>query len=165
MQKRFLIFGGFSGAIAVALAQQRADLQVSAVDISAAALVVARSNAVLHGCHIAFYQSDWYAAVPAGTWQMIVANPPYIVQHDPHLTAGDLRFEPIDALTDHGDGLSAYRTIIAGAAARLHGWLLMEHGYHQAEQVRALLSAAGFTEVQSWRDLAGIERVSGARRE
>ena len=91
---------------------------------------------------------------------------PMPVVRNPRATSGDLRFEPIGALTDHGDGLSALRTIVAGAPARLKsgGWLLMEHGYDQAAAVRELLTAQGFCEVRSWHDLAGIERVSGARR-
>ena len=98
-------------------------------------------------------------------FDLIVSNPPYIASGDRHLSEGDLRFEPAGALTDHADGLSALRTIIAGAARHLvpHGWLLMEHGYDQAAAVRELLSAQGYTQVQSWRDLAGIERVTGAQ--
>ncbi len=116
-----------------------------------------------------FLQSDWYAALPADArFDLIVANPPYIVAGDPHLQQGDLRFEPLDALTDHEDGLSCLRRIIAGAPAHLQpaGWLLMEHGYDQAEAVRALLAqqhAGQFGHIQSWRDLAGIERVTGAQ--
>lgn len=156
-----LDLGTGSGAIAVAVAHQRPDLQVSAADISAAALEVARTNAALHVCRIAFFHSDWYAGIPQAQWQTIVSNPPYIVLDDAHLSQGDLRFEPIDALTDHADGLSAYRQIIQGAVSRLNGWLLMEHGYDQAAAVRELLRQHGFSEIQSWRDLAGIERVSG----
>jgi release factor glutamine methyltransferase len=98
-------------------------------------------------------------------FEVIASNPPYIADGDAHLVQGDLRFEPVGALTDHADGLSALRIIVAGAGAHLvaGGWLLLEHGYDQAPQVRALLAAAGYSEVQSWRDLAGIERVSGGR--
>jgi release factor glutamine methyltransferase len=111
-------------------------------------------------------ESDWYAAVHQERFDLIVSNPPYIASGDRHLSEGDLRFEPSGALTDHADGLSALRIIIAGAPERLtpQAWLLMEHGYDQAEAVRALLSAQGYTDVQSWRDLAGIERVTGGRR-
>jgi len=164
-----LDLGTGSGAVAVALAHGRPDAQVTAVDVSAAALALARRNAALNHVRVQFLQGDWYLALGAqdvGQFDLIVANPPYIVAGDPHLKQGDLRFEPIGALTDHGDGLSALRTIVAGAPARLKsgGWLLMEHGYDQAAAVRELLTAQGFCEVQSWRDLAGIERVSGARR-
>ena len=94
---------------------------------------------------------------------MIVSNPPYIVAGDRHLTEGDLRFEPLDALTDHADGLAALRAIVGGAGGFLepNGWLLMEHGYDQAASVRELLRRPGWDRVGSWRDLAGIERVTG----
>jgi release factor glutamine methyltransferase len=156
-----LDMGTGSGAIAVAIAHARPDAQVSALDASAAALELARGNAVRNGVQVAFLQSDWYAALSPRRFDMIVSNPPYIVAGDSHLSEGDLRFEPVDALTDHADGLSALRTIAAGAPAFLApgGWLLLEHGYDQAQSVRALLQ--GWNQVQSWRDLAGIERASG----
>ncbi|WP_334186678.1 peptide chain release factor N(5)-glutamine methyltransferase [Noviherbaspirillum sp.] len=162
---RVLDLGTGSGAIPVALAHARPDLDVTAVDISKAALAVAERNARRHHANIAFAHSDWYSALPGRTFDMIVANPPYIVKGDRHLSEGDLRFEPVDALTDHADGLSALRNIINGATRHLSsdGWLLMEHGYDQAEAVRSLLSAQGFSAVRSWTDLAGIERISGGR--
>lgn len=158
--------GTGSGAIAVAIARNRRDLQVTATDISAAALEVARQNAALHRVGPTFLQGDWYAALGSARFDLIVSNPPYIVHGDPHLAQGDLPFEPIDALTDHADGLHALRALVAGAAPHLRagGVLLLEHGYDQAEAVRALLSAHGFAAVQSWTDLAGIERVSGGSR-
>ncbi|MBK4733762.1 peptide chain release factor N(5)-glutamine methyltransferase [Noviherbaspirillum pedocola] len=160
-----LDLGTGSGAIAVAIAHARPDAHLTALDASAAALEVARGNAERHGVRVEFLQSDWYAALPAMRFDLVVSNPPYIVAGDTHLAQGDLRFEPVDALTDHADGLSALRTIVSGASAHLAdgGWLLMEHGYDQAEAVRSLLAARGFAEVQSWRDLAGIERASGGR--
>ena len=139
---------------------------VTALDASAAALEVARHNALANGAKVDFLLSDWYQSLQgAAPFDVIAANPPYIVAGDVHLAQGDLRFEPIDALTDHGDGLSDLRLIIGGARAHLApgGWLLMEHGYDQAAAVRALLAGSGFDHVQSWRDLAGIERVTGAR--
>lgn len=161
---RVLDMGTGSGVLAVALAHTRPDCVVSALDNSGDALAVARANAQQHQVAVSFMQSDWYSALPVDAcFDLIISNPPYIHAQDRHLTQGDLRFEPLGALTDHADGLSALRQIVAGAPRHLAagGWLLMEHGYDQAAAVRALLAAHGFAEVQSWRDLAGIERVSG----
>lgn len=165
-QGSLLDIGTGSGAIAVTIAAQRRDAHVSATDISEAALNVTRRNASRHATHVRLLRSDWFAALGDQTFSMIVSNPPYIAADDPHLTSGDLRFEPANALTDHADGLSALRQIASNAGRFLvnDGWLLLEHGYDQAAAVRALLDAARFTDVQSWRDLAGIERVSGGRR-
>ena len=163
---RLLDMGTGSGAIAVAVAHTRPDAAVTALDVSTDALDIAQANAVANGARVRFLRSDWYAALGEEGFDLIASNPPYIASSDRHLGEGDLRFEPTGALTDHADGLSALRIIIAGAPVHLEpgGWLLLEHGYDQAEAVRALLAARGFTEVQSWRDLAGIERVSGGRR-
>ena len=163
---RVLDMGTGSGAIAVALAHTRTDAVVSALDVSAEALAVARSNAASNGATVRFIQSDWFAALAGESFDLIVSNPPYIRADDDHLAQGDLRFEPRGALTDLADGLSALRTIVDGASSHLEAgsWLLMEHGYDQAADVRALLERARYTEVASWRDLAGIERVSGGRR-
>lgn len=163
---RVLDLGTGSGAIAVALAHGRPDADVTAVDVSAAALEVARRNAARHAAAMQFLLGDWYAPLGDRRFDIIVANPPYIVAGDAHLSQGDLRFEPVGALTDHADGLSALRAITSGAAAHLEagGWLLMEHGYDQAQAVRELLDAHGFGAVQSWRDLAGIERATGGMR-
>ena len=162
---RMLDMGTGSGAIAVACAHSRPDADVTALDLSEAALEVARANAAANGAAVRFLRSDWFAAIAAERFDLIASNPPYIASNDEHLSQGDLRFEPAGALTDHADGLSALRTIVDGAPAHLvpGGWLLLEHGYDQAEAVRALLDARGFLEVQSWRDLPGIERVSGGR--
>ena len=163
---RMLDMGTGSGPIAVAIAHIRTDAAVTALDISHAALDIARQNAARHGVAVNFLHSDWYDALTDQRFDMIVANPPYIVEGDNHLSQGDLRFEPVDALTDHGDGMTALRTIISGAKRHLvpGGCLLMEHGYDQAAEVRDLLNAQGFDDVQSWQDLAGIERVSGGKR-
>lgn len=166
-QGRVLDMGTGSGAIAVSVAHTRKDADVTALDVSAAALDVAQRNAAANGARVNFLQSDWYAALHgAATFDVIASNPPYIASGDRHLSEGDLRFEPVGALTDHADGLSALRIIIGGAPQHLksQGWLLMEHGYDQSAAVRALLTEAGYTEVQSWQDLAGIERVTGGRR-
>jgi release factor glutamine methyltransferase len=162
---RALDMGTGSGAIAVAIAHCLPGAQVTALDVSEAALDIARANAAANGAKVRFLHSDWYAAVGGDVFDLIASNPPYIAAGDIHLSQGDLRFEPVGALTDHADGLSALRTIAAGARAHLapQGWLLMEHGYDQAGQVRQLLSDHGYGEVQSWRDLAGIERASGGR--
>jgi release factor glutamine methyltransferase len=159
-----LDMGTGSGAIAVAIAHSRPDAHVTALDASAAALEIARTNAGRNGVRVDFLQSDWYGALDSRRFDLIVSNPPYIVAGDRHLSQGDLRFEPVDALTDHGDGLSALRAIIAGAPGWLkeNGWLLLEHGYDQAPAVRALLR--DWDAVRSWRDLAGIERASGGTR-
>ena len=163
---KILDLGTGSGAIAISLAVQDAQLTVTAADISPAALEIAQRNArdlCQPDQQVRFFQSDWYQQLPPERFHTIVSNPPYIVKDDEHLSQGDLRFEPIDALTDHADGLSAYRQIIIGAPDFLEigGWLLMEHGYHQAEEVQALLKDANFKEVRSWQDLAGIWRVTG----
>src|SRR5690606_17676337 len=120
-----------------------------ALDASAPALEVAQRNAQRNGVQVTFLRSDWYASLDGidnMPFDLVVSNPPYIVAGDRHLSQGDLRFEPLDALTDHGDGLSALRAIVAGASAHLApgGWLLLEHGYDQASGVRRLLEDAGF---------------------
>ncbi|MDB5958726.1 MAG: prmC [Massilia sp.] len=161
-----LDMGTGSGAIAVAVAHTRPDAAVSALDASTAALRVARANAAANGAAVRFIESDWYAALGSERFDLIVSNPPYIADGDVHLSQGDLRFEPVDALTDHADGLADLRSIIAGAPAHLApgASLLLEHGYDQAAAVRNMLAAHGFQAVQSWRDLSGIERVSGGLR-
>lgn len=160
---RILDMGTGSGAIPVAIAHSRPDAIVTALDVSNNALAVAQRNAARHGATIQLLQSDWYGALANQQFDIIVANPPYIEAGDAHLSQGDLRFEPVDALTDHADGLSSLRTIIAGAPSHLvsGGWLLMEHGYDQASAIRTMLAGQGFDAVQSWVDLAGIERVTG----
>jgi release factor glutamine methyltransferase len=163
---RMLDMGTGSGAIAVALAHSRPDAAVTALDVSAAALALAGRNAAANGARVEFLRSDWFGALDGGRrFELIVSNPPYIAAGDAHLVQGDLRFEPVGALTDHADGLSALRLIADGAPGFLvdGGWLLMEHGYDQAAAVRALLARRGFADVQSWQDLGGIERVSGGR--
>jgi release factor glutamine methyltransferase len=166
-QGRLLDMGTGSGAIAVSIAHSRPDAAVTALDVSDAALSIARANAAHNAARVRFLHSDWFGALAEDdAFDVIASNPPYIAAGDHHLSQGDLRFEPAGALTDHADGLSALRTIVAGSPAHLApgGWLLMEHGYDQAAAVRALLDGAGYTGVQSWRDLAGIERASGGRR-
>jgi release factor glutamine methyltransferase len=161
-----LDLGTGCGAIAITLACERSELEVTATDSSAEALEVARANAASHAARIEFALGDWYTPVAGRRFDLIVSNPPYVAARDPHLSEGDLRFEPRQALTDgSGDGLDSLRAIVAGAAAHLNpgGWLLVEHGYDQAAEVAALLAQAGFAQPQSIPDLAGIPRVAGAR--
>jgi len=167
---RVLDLGTGSGAIALAIAHDRPRAQLLATDVSAAALAVARDNAERLGlANVAFLQSDWYAEVPApwrgGRFDVVASNPPYIVAGDPHLAAGDLRHEPAGALSPGRDGLAAFRQIVAGARECLvpGGTLVVEHGFDQAQAVRALFAAAGFTDVLAKRDLAGIPRVVAGR--
>jgi len=156
--------GTGSGAVAIALAHTRRDAQVIATDISDKALAVAHHNAEHHGVKIQFMRSDWFELLD-GFFDLVVSNPPYIAASDVHLSEGDLRFEPSSALTDHADGMTALSAIIEDAPAHLKpsGWLLLEHGYDQAAAVRHQLTRAGWRDVRSWKDLAGIERVSGGQ--
>ena len=158
-----LDMGTGSGAIALALASQRPLASVSATDESEDALAVARSNA--HRLHlpVRFHAGSWLGAVSGQRFHVIVTNPPYIAEHDPHLAA--LTHEPLTALTAGADGLDDIRTIVADAPQALlpGGWLLIEHGFDQAVAVRSLLQAAGFEQVSSRTDLAAIERCSGGQ--
>ena len=157
-----LDLGTGSGAVALAIQHSRPAIQVSATDFSAAALAVAQTNAERLHLDVQFSQGSWLDQV-TGRYHLIVSNPPYIAERDPHLAA--LTHEPLQALASGKDGLDHIRTIIRQAPACLHtgGWLLLEHGYDQAARVRALLHAAGFSDVQSRCDLAGIARCSGGR--
>ena len=159
---RVLDLGTGSGAIALALQHQRPDAQVSAVDASADALAVAQANAARLGLAVQFARGNWLCGV-AGQFDVIASNPPYIAAADPHLAA--LRHEPLQALASGADGLDDIRSIVAQAPSHLlpGGWLLLEHGWDQAEAVQALLRSAGFAEVQSRKDLAGIARCSGGQ--
>lgn len=161
-----LDLGTGSGAIALSIAHHRPLSLISACDFSVSALAVAAENAHrLHLQNVRLLHSNWYENVGAQRFHLIVSNPPYIAPNDAHLTQGDLRFEPMSALASSHDGLDDIRHIIRHAAQHLHpeAWLLLEHGYDQAEQVRELLSAEGYNAVFSACDLAGIERVSGGK--
>lgn len=157
--------GTGSGAIAITIACERPDAEVWAADISADALSVAKDNADALKTTIHFGQGSWYQAEPkpmVHSVDVIISNPPYIAANDQHLKQGDLCFEPQHALTDNYNGLTALATIIAGAPAFLcdKGWLLLEHGYDQGQAVRVCLLNHGFRQIQTLRDLAGLERVT-----
>jgi release factor glutamine methyltransferase len=154
-----------SGCVAVAITLHRPRARVTATDAAGAALAVARENAARHGASIEFVESDWFAALAGRRFHLIVCNPPYVAERDPHLAEGDLRFEPRAALVGGADGLSCIRLIVAQARAHLEpgGALVFEHGYDQAARCRALLEQAGFREVASRRDVGGIERVACGR--
>lgn len=163
LPRRVLDLGTGSGAVAIAVAHHRPEAEVLAVDRSAAALEIAQENAQRLGAgNLRLAQSDWYAALAEEKFDLIVSNPPYIAAADPHLAQGDLRFEPAAALAAGSDGLDDIRVIVQHAPAHLNssGWLLFEHGYDQAEACRQLLIQAGFSQVSSSNDLAGIARVT-----
>jgi len=163
---RILDLGTGSGAVALALQHARPHATVWAVDASEDALAVARANAARLHLGVQFIASDWFSAVDVartGRFDLIVSNPPYVAEGDPHLAA--LTHEPRQALASGQDGLDDIRQIIAQAPHCLApgGWLLLEHGWNQAAEVQALLRSAGFGQVQSRQDLTGIERCTGAR--
>jgi release factor glutamine methyltransferase len=158
--------GTGSGAIALALAVERPLARIVATDHSPAALIVARRNARrLNIVHVEFREGDWCAPLGDERFDLIAANPPYVVATDPRWRQGELRFEPPAALVSGPDGLDALRVIIAQAPDVLKpgGWLLLEHGYDQGEAVPALLRERGFDAVSDHRDAAGISRTSSGR--
>ena len=161
---RVLDLGTGSGAIALAVKRACPRARVRATDVSPAALEVARSNAAALGLELQFDLGDWWQAVGTEPLDLVLSNPPYIAQGDAHLKA--LVHEPLAALTPGGDGLGAIERIVAGAAQRMvpGAWLLLEHGHDQAAAVRQGLRGAGFTGVETRRDLAGLERCTGASR-
>lgn len=160
-----LDLGCGSGCIGITLALERPDAQVTALDASAAALTIARQNASMLGAKVQLLESHWFSALLTEQTRhhLIVSNPPYIPAADPHLSQGDLRFEPLSALASGADGLADLRHIVVEARAYLQpgGWLLFEHGYDQAAAARELLLAAGYADIEQHRDLAGIVRVTG----
>jgi release factor glutamine methyltransferase len=161
-----LDLGTGSGVLAITIACERPGLEVTATDTSAAALAIARRNAMALSARVEFLEGPWYAPVAGRRFDLIVSNPPYIAAADPHLGQGDLRFEPASALTDGSpDGLDSIRAIAAGARAHLNpgGRLLLEHGYDQDKAVAEILAAAGLAGIVSIPDLAGIPRVAGSK--
>ncbi len=158
-----LDLGTGSGCIAVTLALERPLSRITAVDCSRAALRVAQHNADILDARVEFLTSDWFAALADRRFDLIVSNPPYIAASDPHLARGDVRFEPVAALSAGVDGLDDLRRLTCAAHTHLQpgGTLLLEHGYDQAEAIQALLRTNGFHDPKSWTDLSGIRRVSG----
>ncbi len=154
--------GTGSGAIALSLADERPELQILAMDKFSLALSVAQKNAVQNQLNnVSFWQGQWLSAVRDNALDLVVSNPPYIKENDPHLVQGDVRFEPLTALVSGDDGLDDLRKIVRQAqrCLKLSGWLLVEHGYDQARQVQNLFQQAGYTNISSHPDLAGNDRV------
>ena len=164
-EPRVLELGTGSGCIAITLSLECPAARVTAVDVSSAALAVARDNAGRLGAAVDFVESDWFAALRHTRFDLVVSNPPYIAEDDGHLGQGDLRFEPLGALVSGKDGLDAIRHIIGRAPHHLApgGWLLLEHGHDQSAALRHLLETHGYRDIGQYRDLAGILRVSGGR--
>ncbi|HEY5851785.1 MAG TPA: peptide chain release factor N(5)-glutamine methyltransferase [Lysobacter sp.] len=160
---RIADLGTGTGAIALALAHERPQASVVAVDVSEPALAVARANGGLLGLsRVEFRHGDWLAPLAGERFELIASNPPYIADDDAHLQQGDLRFEPRSALASGRDGLDAIRVIVAGAPEHLAagGWLLFEHGWEQGSAVRELMLARGFAEVGTAQDWEGRDRVT-----
>ena len=166
---KILDLGTGSGAIALAIAHDAPNAQLTATDQSIEALEIAKINTKILNVEsrVQFFQGSWYEAIEASaTFDIILSNPPYITSQDSHLSQGDLRFEPISALTDHGNGLTCLETIISGAQHHLNpnGLLAVEHGFDQSGAVVALMQQAGFQDVQTHLDLGGHYRVASGRK-
>jgi release factor glutamine methyltransferase len=158
-----LDLGTGTGAVALAIASQRPQIKVIAVDASPEALKVATENAQdLNLSNVRLIESNWFSALQGERFDVIVSNPPYIAQDDEHLKQGDLRFEPLSALASGGGGLDDIRKIIQDAPHHLtpNGWLMLEHGYDQADAVASLLLARGFSQIDHAKDIAGTLRVT-----
>jgi release factor glutamine methyltransferase len=160
-----LDLGTGSGCVAIVIAHVRPAARVTAVDVSSAALSVARENAERNGVNVQFVRASWFEGLAGRRFDMILSNPPYVATGDPHLHQGDLRFEPATALVGGSDGLADIRHIVASAPGYLRdqGWLLFEHGHTQACVSRDLLHNAGFHDITHVDDIAGVARVAGGR--
>ena len=164
-----LDLGTGSGAIAIAIAHEAPSAQITATDQSIEALEIAKINAAYLNMtsRVQFFQGNWYEALNgSSSFDIILSNPPYIAAQDTHLSQGDLRFEPISALTDHGSGLTCLKTIINGAKVHLNpnGLLALEHGFDQSEAVVALMRSVGLHDIQTYQDLNGHYRVASGRK-
>ena len=157
-----LDLGTGTGAIALAIASECKNSEVLAVDKSAAALAVARENARRNNLAIEFIESDWFVALAGKKFDLIVSNPPYIPDQDPHLSHSDVRFEPITALASGADGLDDIRLIITQAPQYClpQAWLMIEHGFDQGKAILALFSEAGFINIETVQDLEQRDRVT-----
>lgn len=161
-----LDLGTGTGAIALSLAKENKHWDVLGVDIAQEAVQLAQRNAdELRIGNAQFLQSNWFENISPQSFDLIVSNPPYIAESDPHLTQGDVRFEPRRALVAERDGLAAFQEIAQAAKnfLRVGGWLLFEHGYTQGPAVRTILTQLNFGDVSTWNDLGGNERVTGGR--
>jgi len=164
-----LDLGTGSGAIALAIAHEAPSAKITATDQSIDALEIAKKNAALLDMtsRVQFFQGSWFGALDINlSFDIILSNPPYIASQDAHLDQGDLRFEPVLALTDHGSGLTCLEKIITGAQAHLNtnGLLALEHGFDQSEAVVALMKSADLRDIQTFMDLSGHYRVVSGRK-
>ena len=163
---RVLDLGTGTGAIALALKSETPNWQVFGCDKNRDAVALAARNARRNSLDVEFFQSDWFSKVPTDKpFDLIVSNPPYIEEADPHLSQGDVRFEPLSALVAKGDGLDDIKNIVVSATSYLvnGGWLLLEQGWQQADSVIELLTKNGYKKVNRWQDYASVERVSGGQ--
>ena len=160
---KLLDMGTGTGAIAITIANEKPEWQIVASDVSKEALKLARQNSEQHHtANISFIQSDWFENITAVDFDIIVSNPPYVASDDPHLQQGDVRFEPLSALTSGIAGMDDIEHLCSHAAEHLNnnGWLIVEHGYNQAQQVAECFTKNGFSEIQQQRDISGHLRMT-----